>query len=100
VMAEARRNPEIARISASFDADVKKWLGDLFRAAVERGDIPADVDIAGAVTMVMIIADGISWRRAIDPAFDAQAFIPIFMDITRHMLRARPARLPDTEVPS
>src|SRR3569833_2476805 len=25
VMAEARRNPEIARISASFDADVRKW---------------------------------------------------------------------------
>lgn len=100
VMAEARRNPEIARISAQFDADVKKWLGDLFRAAVERGDVPADVDIEGAVTMVMIIADGISWRRAVDPAFDAQAFIPVFMDVTHHMLRARPARLPDTEEPS
>ncbi len=50
--------------------------------------------------MVMIIADGISWRRAVDPAFDAQAFIPVFMDITRHMLRARPARLSDTEEPS
>ena len=100
VMAEARRNPEIARISASFDADIKKWLGDLFRAAVARGDIPADVDIEGAVTAVMLIADGISWRRAVDPAFDAQTFIPIFMDITRHILRARPARLPDTEEPS
>jgi TetR/AcrR family transcriptional regulator, repressor for uid operon len=100
VMAEARRNPEIARISASFDADVRKWLGDLFRAAVARGDVPADVDIEGAVTMVMIIADGISWRRAVDPAFDAQAFIPVFMDITRHMLRAGTARIPDTEEPS
>jgi TetR/AcrR family transcriptional regulator, repressor for uid operon len=100
VMAEARRNPEIARISASFDADIRKWLGDLFRAAVARGDIPADVDVEGAVTTVMIIADGISWRRAVDPAFDATAFIPIFLDITRHVLRARPARLPDTEEPS
>src|SRR6185503_14772422 len=26
IMAEARRHPEIARISAAFDADVKKWL--------------------------------------------------------------------------
>src|SRR5712672_1263343 len=49
VMAEARRNPEIARISAAFDADIRKWLGDLFRAAAARGDIPADVDIEGAV---------------------------------------------------
>ena len=44
VMSEARRNPEIARISSSFDADVKKWLGDMLRAAAERGDIPADLD--------------------------------------------------------
>jgi TetR/AcrR family transcriptional regulator, repressor for uid operon len=100
VMAEARRNPEIARISASFDADIKKWLGDLFRAAAARGDVASDADIEGAVTMVMIIADGISWRRAVDPAFDAQAFIPVFMDITRHMLRARPAGPSDTEEPS
>ena len=28
IMAEARRNPEIARISAAFDADVRKWLID------------------------------------------------------------------------
>jgi TetR/AcrR family transcriptional regulator, repressor for uid operon len=100
VMAEARRNPEIARISSSFDADVRKWLGDLFRAAVARGDVPGDVDIEGAVTAVMIIADGISWRRAVDPGFDAQAFIPIFLDITRHILRAGPARRSDTEEPS
>ncbi len=40
VMSEARRNPEIARISASFDADVKKWLLRPAAAAAERGDIP------------------------------------------------------------
>src|SRR6266567_7748691 len=34
VMSEARRNPEIARISRSFDADVKKWILDLLGAAV------------------------------------------------------------------
>ena len=44
VMAEARRNPEIARISAAFDADVRKWLIALFRAAAERGDIAKDAD--------------------------------------------------------
>jgi AcrR family transcriptional regulator len=33
VMAEARRHPDIARISASFDVDVRKWLG---RSAARR----------------------------------------------------------------
>ncbi|MBN8936448.1 MAG: TetR/AcrR family transcriptional regulator [Rhizobiales bacterium] len=91
VMSEARRDPEIARISAAFDADVRKWLVDLFRAAAERGDIAKDADIEGAVDMLIIIADGVWWRRALDPHFKADALIPVFMDITRHMLRSRAA---------
>jgi TetR/AcrR family transcriptional repressor of uid operon len=91
VMAEARRNPEIARLSAAFDADVKAWLRNLLQAAVVHGDIPAEVDLDGAVTMLMIIADGVWWRRALDPAFDPVSVVPVFMDIVRHMLRARPA---------
>ena len=89
VMAEARRHPEIARISASFDADVRTWLGSLLRAAAERGDIPGDIDLDGVITMLMVIADGVWWRRALDPDFDPEAVLPIFMDITRHMLRGR-----------
>jgi TetR/AcrR family transcriptional repressor of uid operon len=90
IMAEARRDPEIARICASFDTDVKTWLLDLLRAAIARGDIPGDVDLHGVVTMLMIIADGVWWRRALDPQFDPGSVVPIFMDITRHMLRSRP----------
>src|SRR5260370_31585357 len=38
ITSEARRDAAIARISASFDADVRKWLLDLLRDGVERGD--------------------------------------------------------------
>jgi AcrR family transcriptional regulator len=89
VMAEARRHPDIARISAAFDADVRKWLTDLFKAAAERGDIAKDADIESAVDMLIVIADGVWWRRALDPHFKAEALVPVFMDITRHMLRSR-----------
>ena len=102
VMAEARRHPDIARISASFDVDVRKWLGDLLRAAAERGDIPGDIDFDGVITMLMVIADGVWWRRALDPDFKAEAVLPIFMNITRQMLRGgspkpteKPARVLD-----
>jgi TetR/AcrR family transcriptional regulator, repressor for uid operon len=94
VMAEARRHPEIARIFSAFDADVRRWLFELLRAAAARGDIPADVDLDGVVTMLMVIADGVWWRRALDPAFDPEALLPVFMDITRHLLRSRPKGLP------
>src|ERR1043166_8689151 len=89
VMSEARRNPEIARISAGFDADVRKWLIALFKAAAERGDIAKDADIEGAVDMLMIIADGVWWRRALDPKFRADALVPVFMDVARHLLRSQ-----------
>ena len=96
IMAESRRNPEIARISAAFDADVKKWLIDLFRAGAERGEIPDDIDLDAVVTMLMAIADGVWWRRALDPDFKPESVLPLFMDITRHMLRSRPMALPRT----
>jgi TetR/AcrR family transcriptional regulator, repressor for uid operon len=89
VMSEARRHPEIARISAAFDADVRKWLVDMFNTAAERGDIARDADIEGAVDMLMILADGVWWRRALDPNFKAGALIPVFMDVARHLLRSR-----------
>ena len=89
IMAEARRHPEIARISSSFDADVKRWLIDLFKAGAERGDIPKDVNFETVVSMLMIIADGVWWRRALDPNFKPEALVPLFMDITRFMLRAQ-----------
>jgi TetR/AcrR family transcriptional repressor of uid operon len=86
MVSESRRNPAIARIMQDFDADVRTRLIAMLRAAAERGDIRADVDFEGVVTMLMVIADGVWWRRAVDPAFDADAVLPIFLDLTRHML--------------
>jgi AcrR family transcriptional regulator len=89
IMSEARRNTEIARISAAFDADVRKWLVGMFKTAAGRGDISEDADIDGAVDMLLIIADGVWWRRALDPNFRADAMVPVFMDVARHLLRGR-----------
>ena len=86
MVAESRRNPAIARIMQDFDKDVRARLIAMLRAAAERGDIRSDVDFDGVVTMLIVIADGVWWRRAVDPAFDAEAVLPIFMDLTRHML--------------
>ena len=96
VMAEARRNPDIARISGAFDADVRKWLIGLLQGAAARGDIPGDVDLDGVVTMLMLIADGVWWRRALDPDFKPETVVPIVMDVARHLLRSRPKALTDT----
>ncbi len=61
----------------------------MYDTPAARGDIAKDADIDGAVDMLMIIADGVWWRRALDPDFKAGAMIPVFMDVARHLLRSR-----------
>jgi TetR/AcrR family transcriptional regulator, repressor for uid operon len=58
--------------------------------ATHRGAIRPYTDFDAVVTMIMVFADGVWWRRAVDPAFDAEAVLPIFMDLTRHMLLGAP----------
>ena len=87
IMAESRRNPEIAKIYQAFDVDVKERLIAIMRAAAARGDIASDIDFDTVVTMLMVIVDGVWWRRAVDKDFNAEAVLPLFMDITDHMLR-------------
>jgi AcrR family transcriptional regulator len=89
LMTESRRNPEIGRIYRNFDADVKARLIGMLQQAAERGDISRDVDLEAAVSLLMTIADGVWWRRASNPQFDAKPLVPLFMDVIRHVLRAR-----------
>jgi TetR/AcrR family transcriptional repressor of uid operon len=89
IMAESRRNPTISKIMNEFDADVKQRLITMLQAAQARGDISRDADIGTAVEMLMIIADGVWWRRAVDPDFDAEAVLPMFFDVTKYMLLDR-----------
>ncbi|HET9904161.1 MAG TPA: TetR/AcrR family transcriptional regulator [Xanthobacteraceae bacterium] len=87
IMTESRRNPDIARIFEAFDADVRSRLVAILKEAAERGDVAADIDFENIVTMLMVIVDGVWWRRAVDPNFDAEAVLPLFLHLTKHMLR-------------
>lgn len=89
MISETRRNPTISKIMNEFDADVRERLVTMLRAAQERGDIARDADIGAAVEMLMIMADGVWWRRAVDRNFDAEAALPMFFDIAKYMLLDR-----------
>lgn len=89
IMTESRRNPTISKIMNDFDADVRERLVTMLRSAQARGDISRDADIGAAVEMLMIIADGVWWRRAVDPKFNAEAVLPMFFDVTKYMLLDR-----------
>jgi TetR/AcrR family transcriptional regulator, repressor for uid operon len=86
IMTESRRNPAIARIMGDFDKDVFVRLKKMLQTAAERGEISRDIDFDSVVSMMMVIADGVWWRRAVEPDFDAKSMLPLFMAITRFML--------------
>lgn len=86
IMTESRRNPEIGRVFQAFDAEVKARIIALLQDAAERGEISRNVDLNAVVIMLMVMVDGVWWRRAVDPAFDAEAVLPLFLSLSKHML--------------
>ena len=88
MVAESRRNPAIGRIMQEFDREVHARLVAMMQAAAQRGNIPAGTDFDSVVSVLMVMADGVWWRRAVDPTFDPEAFLPQFMMMTRHLLGA------------
>lgn len=91
IMAESRRNPEIARLHTEVERDIKGRLIEMLRRAAERGEISGGVDLDGAATMLMVLADGMSWRRASDPFFQAEAVLPHVLHMVQCLLMHPPA---------
>jgi AcrR family transcriptional regulator len=86
IMAESRRNPAVARIYQDIEADVRARFIELLKSAAERGEIRRDIDLDGTVTVLFALADGLSWRRAVEPSFNAEAVMPIVLRMVEQLL--------------
>jgi TetR/AcrR family transcriptional regulator, repressor for uid operon len=91
ILAESLRNPQIARMHGEVEADIKARLIDMLRRAVARGEISAELDLENAATMLMVLADGMSWRRASDRSFDANVVLPYVMHMVHCLLTHPPS---------
>src|SRR5882762_6299478 len=86
IMAESRRNPAVARIYQDMEADVRERFLALLRSAAERGEIRRDLDFDGTMTVLFALADGLSWRRAVEPSFNTEAVMPIVLGMVEQLL--------------
>jgi TetR/AcrR family transcriptional repressor of uid operon len=86
IKAESRRNPEVAKIYAEVEEEVKTGMLNVLRAGVARGDIPPTIDLEIAATMLMALVDGLYWRRAVDPEFNAETVLPSLLSVTHFLL--------------
>ena len=90
IMAESRRNPQIAAMSQNIQQNVRSQLADMLQRAIDAGEIRKDLNAEAAATVLMILGDGISWRRAVEPTFDPEAVLPMVLQMVGCLL-AKPA---------
>jgi len=84
---EATRNPRIAEVYTPVDEFCLKSFESLFRRLEQEGRIAPKVDVATLATVFKCIGDGIFWRHATDPKFDAKSVLPVMTELIASMLR-------------
>ncbi len=73
IWAEAARNPAIAAMTRSIDADVQGNIERLIAIAKERGEASPAVDGASVARFIFTYVGGLLKRLALEPDFDAEA---------------------------
>ncbi len=83
---ESTRNPRIAEIFMSVDKFCCDSFESLFQRLKDEGRIAPAIDIATLAKVFNVIGDGLFWRRAIEPGFDARAVLPVITQLIGTML--------------
>lgn len=74
--AEATRNPVVGEIFRSVDSYCLEAFEQLFARAAKDGKIAPQLDTRRIAEILHVIGDGLFWRRAVDPNFDAARVMP------------------------
>jgi TetR/AcrR family transcriptional repressor of uid operon len=94
---ESTRNPRIGEIHQRIDRYILESFQALFQKMKDEGRIAPTSDIPTVARAFLVVADGMFWRRAVDPSFDAKAVMPAVMSLIRSLLNpvAEPAPGPE-----
>ncbi len=75
--AESTRNLAVGEIFRSTDKFCFESFAGLFHRAAAEGRIAPRFDIDTIAQVLSVIGDGLFWRRAVDPDFDAKRVMPV-----------------------
>src|SRR5262245_41959742 len=84
---ESTRNPRIADIHRNVDEFISQSFEKLFQRMQDEGRIAPDLPIPAVVKLFAVIADGMFWRRAVDPAFDGAVLLPATLSLIERLLK-------------
>jgi len=83
---EATRNPAVNATFSSVDAFCRRSFEQVFERAIHDGKIRPGDDPHTLSEVLSLIGDGLFWRRAVDPAFDAQKVLPVLVRMVSALL--------------
>lgn len=83
---EATRNPRIASIFFSVDQYCRDSFEGLFTRLKADGRINPAVDVKTLAKIFNVVGDGMFWRRAIYPDFDAPNVLPVVVEMVGALL--------------
>ena len=86
---ELTRNPRVGEIFRRFDRYLVDSFETLFHKLQQEGRIAPALDIPTTVKAFLVVADGMFWRRAVDPAFDAQRVMPAVLKLIETLLNPK-----------
>ena len=87
---ESTRNARVGEIYRSVDTFVRASFCSLFQRLKDEGRIAPTLDVPTLAEVVVTIGDGLFWRRAVDPNFDANAVLPAIIEVIGSLLRPVP----------
>lgn len=91
--AEATRNPAVARTVRGCDGAIRAQLEAVLAEAEARGEIAPAAPIPVVAALMAVVADGLFWRRAVDPDFDCAALSPHVLAMFDGLIGPRAAAL-------
>lgn len=83
---ESTRNPRIAEIFMSVDKFCSDSFEALFQRLKDEGRIAPRVDVPTLAKVFNVIGDGLFWRRAIEPNFNAREVLPVVIELVGSLL--------------
>ena len=87
---EATRNKKVAEIYHTVDSFILDSFESLFARLKSEGRIQSQEDTATLAKLFALIGDGMVWRRATDPNFDAKALLPAVTRLINLMIQPTP----------
>ena len=93
---ESTRNAQVGQIYRSVDRYVAGSFEQLFARLKAEGRIAPHLDIPTLAKVFTVIGDGMFWRRAIDPSFDAKTVMPAIVETVGMLLN--PVRMAEPPV--